>query len=442
MQFFNELGSLVEQRWKDRNYDEGAFPDIAAQALAESSPNKRISPWEIIRWLYTTPDISGQVDMPGEFGDPPITLYTGPRFHIDIYFWLDGTTSVHQHSFCGAFHVLLGSSIHSHYTFRDRRRINQHFVVGRTALESVELLETGATKQILPGEQYIHSLFHLDRPSATICIRTYHTISGAPQYNYRRPYFGIDPFFKDPLSTKQAQSAALLLKMRHPEADAMLGSLLERSDFQTAFSVLEIARANLTANWLEKSFGLVTGEERFQALLDIARRRHGDLVDLISSVFEEAQREHNLVYRRGQITSPEHRFFLALLLNVPDRVRLLELVKQRFPDQEPIETVLDWVDELANTKALGSTEENVLGLSGFDDHYLLALQCMLEGRSLEQTRNTFQEEYPPEYAAELGDKPAELYHAIRDSMPFKAIFQDLPVTSAGEPLGVTQPAFA
>jgi hypothetical protein len=426
MQFFNDLGSLVEQRWKDQNYDEKVFPDIAAQALVDTSPYENISPWEIIRWLHTTARIPGQMDMASEFGNPPITLYTGPRFHIDVYFWLDGTTSVHQHAFCGAFHVLLGSSIHCRYTFQDRRQLNQHFVVGRMALESVDLLETGASKRILPGEQYIHSLFHLDRPSATICVRTYHTMSGTPQYNYSRPFFGIDPFFKDPLSVKQAQSATLLLKMQHPDVDVMLGDLIAGSDFQTTFSILTVAYNHLTSNWLGKSFGLSTGEERFYKLLGIARQRHGELADLIMPVFEEARRQNNLIYRRGQITGYEHRFFLALLLNVPDRAKLLALVKQRFPDRDPVETVIEWLDELANTKVMGSAEANVLGIDGLDDDYLFVFQCLLEGLTIEQMKNRFKEESSAENLDGIGNKPEELYNTIRNSLLFKSLFLDSP----------------
>ena len=32
MKFFNELGSLVEGRWKEKNYSEELFPSIAAKA--------------------------------------------------------------------------------------------------------------------------------------------------------------------------------------------------------------------------------------------------------------------------------------------------------------------------------------------------------------------------------------------------------------------------
>jgi len=424
MQFFDELGSLIEQRWKDHSYDEKVFPDIAAEALAETSPDKHVSPWEIIRWVFNATHIPNQQDVGGEFGDPPITLYSGPRFMIDVYYWLDGTTSIHQHSFCGAFQVMLGSSLHSVYKFVPKQEINEHFVVGDMLLGNVELLEQGKIKRILPGKRYIHSLFHLDRPSVSICVRTYYNISGAPQYKYHKPYFSIDPFFREPLTIKQIQSASLLLNMPHPEADAMISDLLSRSDFQTAFGLLELARSHLTGDHLEKRFGLSTGKERFQTLVATARQRHGELVDFIQPVFEEAQRQHNLVHRRGQITSNEHRFFLALLLNVADRLKVLELVKQRFPERNPVDTITEWVAELSHTKVFGSSEPNVLGIQDLDEDYLFVFQCLLEGFTIGQTRSAFLEELSDEDAQGLGDKAETLYNTIRHSMLFRSIFLD------------------
>jgi hypothetical protein len=426
MQLFDELGSLIEQRWKKHSYDERRFPEIAAEALAETALDKHVSPWKIVRWLFSATQIPSQQDLAGEFGNPPITLYTGPRFCIEVYYWLDGTTGIHHHSFCGAFQVLLGSSLHCHYRFVPKHEINEHFLVGDMLLGSVELLEQGEIKRIPPGKQYIHSLFHLDRPSVSICVRTYHTVSGAPQFRYHKPCFAVDPFFKDQLTIKQIQCASLLLSMQHPEAASMIGDLLSRSDFQTAFGILDLARSHLASNHLEKSFGLSTGEERFQALLETARRRHGELVDLMLPVFEEAIRQRNLVHRRGQITSNEHRFFLALLLNVPDRAKVLELVRQRFPEQDPVNTITDWVEELANTRVAGSSEPNVLGIDDFDEDYLFVFQCLLEGLTIEQMKSAFQEELSEEDFRGLGDKPETLYDTIRNSMLFGSIFLHVP----------------
>src|ERR1044072_2826981 len=150
MQFFQDLGSLVEQRWRDEDYSEEVFPEIAERALIELPSHNQVNPWDIIRWFNTTTKMPEQQDVSGVFGNPPITLYNGPRFYIDVYYWLDGTTSIHQHGFCGAFQVLLGSSIHSQYDFEEKRKVNAHFSVGQITLNSVELLKEGDVRRILP----------------------------------------------------------------------------------------------------------------------------------------------------------------------------------------------------------------------------------------------------------------------------------------------------
>lgn len=431
MELFKELGALIEQRWREQNYDAEVFPTIAAQALTEASLDSRISPWDILQWVLHATHLPSQQDLPGKFGDPPITLFSGPRFHIDVYFWLDGTTSIHQHSFCGAFQVLAGASIHSHYRFACQEVINEHFHIGEMQLEKVELLEQGQIRPILPGDRYIHSLFHLDRPSATICVRTYHTTTSTPQFNYLKPSFAIDPFYSDPLTTKQMQSVALLLKMEHPDALAMIDDLLTRADFQTTFSLLDFVRGFLQGKPLENAFGLTTGEEQWQRLLATARRKHGHRVDLLLPVFAEAKRQNNLIHRRSQITSPEHRFFLALLLNVPSRENVLAMVAQRFPDDDPVELVTDWLEELANTKLWGSSEANVLGLSEVDDQYLWVFQSLLRGASRRATLEAF--------AAEVGERDAEdqekiaaLYDSITHSLLFQTLFPASPATAQTE----------
>jgi hypothetical protein len=424
MQFFQDLGSLVEERWRDKNYGEEVFPEIAGRALIEMAPHREVDPWDIIRWVNTTTQLPEQMDVAGAFGDPPVTLYNGPRFYIDVYYWLDGTTSIHQHGFAGAFQVLLGSSIHSQYDFEEKEKINAHFSVGRIVLDSVELLKEGDVRQIVPGQQHIHSLFHLDRPSATVTIRTRSTPGAQPQFNYHKPYFAADPFYKSPTMLKRLQCVSLLLSMKHPQADDLIGDLLSRSDFQTAFEIIETVFNQLAHDQLEEAFGLSTSKERYEALVKIASRRHGQIVDLIPPVFEEVKRQNYLIHRRSQITSNEHRFFLALLLNVPDRVKVLDLVRQRFPDEDPVTTIIDWVEELANTKTVGSPEPNVLGINDFDDDYLFVLQCLLEGLPFESIRNAFEKEFSREYTNGLSDKPEKLCESIRHSLLFGSILLD------------------
>ncbi len=279
MGFFRKLGILVETRWREKNYDDAVFPEIAATALAEHSPAARVDAWDVIRDFTADYALPSQQDIEGNFGNPPITLFVANRFYIDIYFWLDGTTNKHQHAFAGAFQVLLGSSIHSHYRFAVEKRFSPHFAIGRLSINDVELLSAGDIKRIIPGSNYIHSLLPLDRPSATITVRTVGLPDFQPQFSYLQPGIAYDPFLKEPAQIKKGQIAKLLLEMQHCEADAIIARMLSSSDLHTDFMILSQAYHNLHQSSLLKLLGVTRNVERFDRLLAAARRKHGHLVD-------------------------------------------------------------------------------------------------------------------------------------------------------------------
>jgi hypothetical protein len=381
MKAFVELGGLVEERWRDRNYDQASFSEIASEALLEANLIERINPWEIIRWVHTTPDLPRQHDPEGKFGNPPITLFAGARFCIDVYFWLDSTTAIHQHGFSGAFQVLLGSSVHSRYCFNKDREINPHFLIGKVLLKEVSLLTKGNIKRIRSGAGFIHSLFHLERPSATITVRSKLDPHDAIQYLYLKPYLAIDPFFAEDSLRRKVQTVCLLLSMRHPEADRFIGDLLDAADFQTTFAVLDAAFGVLGNNELERLFQISKSFERFRAMIARARLRHGEVADLLLPVFEEKRREADICRRRSVIQSEDHRFFLALLLNVPERTMVLDLIRQRFPHADPVDSALSWISDLATRKVFGSSEPNVIGLPGFDLSHTIVFEGLLRGLS-------------------------------------------------------------
>src|SRR5687767_12829572 len=152
MEIFQNLGAKIEQLWRDKNYDESLFPQVAGKALREANVPEKVSGWEVIQWTMNQTYLPDQRDLHASFGDPPITLYNSPRFHIDVYFWLEGTTAVHQHAFCGAFQVLMGSSIHSWYDFDLQEKINLFTEIGNINLKTVDLLTVGDVQEIRSEE--------------------------------------------------------------------------------------------------------------------------------------------------------------------------------------------------------------------------------------------------------------------------------------------------
>jgi hypothetical protein len=391
MQQFEELGVLVESRWRAQNYNEDLFPEIAAQALVEADLTGQVNPWEIIRWVHSSPELPRQRDRKANFGNPPITLFNGPRFYVDVYFWLDGTTSIHQHSFSGAFQVLLGSSVHSHYRFEKDLEINPYFLIGEVELHDVSLLVKGDVREIRPGPQFIHSLFHLERPSATITVRSDRAPRDAIQYSYLKPHVAFDPFFEEDSLAKKVQTVSLLLSMKHPQADHFIGDLIDASHFHATFAILDTAFGFLGNNELESLFHLSKSTDRFEAMLNRARHRHGELTELLPPVFEEKQRQNDIAKRRGMIEGKDHRFFLALLLNVPERTMVLDLIRQRFPESDPVDLAVGWIKEMAAIRIFGSPEPNVLGIKNFEPSYLMVFDGLFRGLSIadiEKSANT------------------------------------------------------
>ena len=104
------------------------------------------------------------------------------------------------------------------------------------------------------------------------------------------------------------------------------------------------------------------------------------------------------------VTNPEHRFFIALLLNVDDRETVFKLVKSRFPNADPIEKILDWTYDLAQTRVLGVNIPNALGIEGFDDVDLSIVEHLLRGKSEAEMLGAIETEYGSEKAGGAGEK--------------------------------------
>jgi hypothetical protein len=289
-------------------------------------------------------------------------------------------------------------------------------------LKVCELLKLGDVKEIRAGRQYIHSLFHLDQPSATIVVRTEKSPLHLPQFSYHKPYIALDPFFDHQTTTKKLQSLGPLFRVDHPETDRLISELLETADFQTSFSVLSTAHNHLSGGFLGQLFNLEAPAARFASFLEIVMRRHGAKASRLNEIFEHRDRVNDLVRRRGYVTNPEHRFYFALLLNVDGRDRILSLVKARFPDADPIGKILDWTYDLAQTRVVGVNAPNALGIENFGDVDLSILENLLRGRSDDETIEALSAEYGTEKLVEAD--PDGKISRIRNSVIFRPLLSE------------------
>ena len=119
-----------------------------------------------------------------------------------------------------------------------------------------------------------------------------------------------------------------------------------------------------------------------------------------------------ILSRRNYVTNAEHRFFMALLLNVDGRERIFALVKQRFPDTDPIERILDWTFDLAATRVVGIDTTNALGIPDFGAPEMFVLENILHGKSDDEIKKAFHEENPDTGPAGIADAIAKVRAAV------------------------------
>ena len=339
--FFNELGCTVLERWKRQNFSLEPFPQIACAALEERMPARRVDLQAVMRDFLLCEEQPFQTD--SDFGEPELVVYSHPKFYIQLLFWLDGTTAIHQHEFSGAFHVMHGSSIHARYAFEDARPVTPYLRVGNVRMKKIEILESGRTVPIVSGQQAIHSLFHLDSPSVTAVVRTQHDPGTGPQFNYLPPHIAIDPLHGDLLTMRRKQLLDVLEHVEDPGYAELVMEMIADLDFERGFYVLQHSMA-----YLQRL-------DAWEAATRAFEKRHGALAAGVAATLQEEARRSVIKGLRSTIIEPEHRFFLALLMNAPTRADLLALVAQRFPKEAPLDIVLRWVQELTEVSEEGVT---------------------------------------------------------------------------------------
>ena len=369
--FFKTLGETVYAKWKKVNFDLTRFPEIARKALEKSNPSKHVELTELIHDFLLQDDQPFQTS--SGFGQPELILFDNPKFYIQALFWLDGTTDIHQHEFSGAFHVMAGSSIHSRYDFEKPKAITAHFCLGNLKLREVALLETGSTVPIVSGRSCIHSLFHLETPSVTIVVRTHSDPGTGPQFTYLPPHVALDPIQQDALTTRRKQLLDVLEQTEAPDYADLLVEMLGELDFERGFFILQNCIGHL------RNLGA------WDRAWSTFARKHGSLAGSVKPTLEEIIRRDALTAMRGEFEDVEHRFFLALLLNLERREDILRLVASRHKG-DAVVTILRWAEELihADEHGLWLLDAKLPWLVGLEeeDHkqiFLNALPSFLKG---------------------------------------------------------------
>jgi len=338
---FQLLGEEIHAKLKRHSFDEKALPAVAAEALSIIELENDFRLDELAEFVIAT-KIAQRVD---EFSNLPLTVYRCEEFFIQILVWMDATTAIHQHAFSGAFRVLVGSSLHSVYEFNERERINSQFLLGDVRLKMAEILRTGDVRPIHPGStDFVHALFHLDRPSVTVVVRNYYEPWAAPQYTLELPDIA---FNEDGLSCDQrvklfCRLLAAAGDLNQEEAVDLLISKGTILDFPRLFIVLR------------QNYHLLSAELDWNNFINTALDVHGQLAGHLTPWVRSKKRETSLVLARKEVKDSELRFFLALLLNLPSRTWIYRLIREKFPESSAEDLCCQWLKRLREQERLSS----------------------------------------------------------------------------------------
>ncbi len=332
--FFHELGSEAVRAWQAVNFAPKSFPELAAALLQKAAPSKNLDVDELMEDFLLSESQPFQTQ--SGFGQPELVVFDHPRLYIQLLFWMDGTTDIHQHEFDGAFHVLKGSSLHSTFQFLDPKPVSAHLRTGTLKRLRSDLLPTGATLPIEAGTGFIHALFHLETPSVTVVLRTHTSPGTGPQFTYLPPHIALDPFHHDSLTQRRKQLLDVLDASEHPDFPRLVFSMLDTLDFERGFFILQNCVTALRSRDL------------WEDAAKVFRKRHSRLARAVFPTLDEILRRDLLAALRGSVQEPEHRFFLALLLNLDTCKDLHRLIADRFSGK-PQKTIQRWMTELWET---------------------------------------------------------------------------------------------
>ena len=340
------LGAAVQRAWDAAHRDERALPGIALDALAELPP-PAFELADVTRYLIEPRAVQNLAAR--QFSDMPLVVYQGAGFYIELLIWVDGSTSIHQHGFSGVFRVIEGSSLHSVYDFQPTRRINSRAFVGDIRCISLDYLKAGDQRRITSGPKGLaHALFHLDRPSVTLVIRTVKDSDSGPQLSFHPPSLALHGRREDAVVGRLERWFGVASKLGPGALPGTVMQELSGLDFEScAALVLRNPQATLAASRVTPWQRALGAASPFRAAL--ASAYGAELADVLMQALLEAEKFEDLVKMRDFIADPDLRFFVALLLNGRSSPQIQAAILGRTPGVNPVTFCADAIVKFASS---------------------------------------------------------------------------------------------
>ncbi len=326
--YFARLGRVIDRRWSAAHRDEEALAHIAAEALVEMPPRDAFDPFTLARaFLEPGRPAPRQLAHTGAFGQPAITVHHGQGFVIDVYFWTNCRSAIHNHPFCGAFTLLSGYSLHSVWRYEERARFGPRASLGELTHAGVDLLDAGAIVPFsLRDRPLIHTLMHVPRPSVSMVVRT---VRALDYFRYLPPGVCLAMDDADDDVARQMRVVEMFGVSGREEYPDVLCDFLSTVDAETALRTLFATQAGAPRGELR---------DRVEA---IVKRRFGAESDALLAALDEAARVAEIDAVRAELTSDEDRFVASLMLCATNRAQALALTRRRMGD-DPVARLASW----------------------------------------------------------------------------------------------------
>ena len=194
-------------------YRPAELPAIASRVLSDSRPDQSYDLAALADWTLTAAQFPDACNPFGPLGPPAFTVWSSPRFYVNVYVYTTPEVVVHDHDFSGAFMNLAGVTIHCTYELSGATSIDETVRAGELRLKGIEAISEGRVRPIDAGESFIHQVWHVSRPTVVLVVRTPPLTPSPRQFQYLRPSIATQVFRSGSLSIGYPERFAHTRKM-------------------------------------------------------------------------------------------------------------------------------------------------------------------------------------------------------------------------------------
>lgn len=299
------IAERIDAEWKGAGYQPADLPAIASRVLADSRPDREYDLGALADWTLAATELPDACNPFGPLGPPAFTVWSNPRFYVNVYVYTTPEVVVHDHDFSGAFMNLSGVTIHCTYEFGGDA-VDETVHVGALRLKGIEAIGEGKVRTIEAGESFIHQVWHVSQPTVVLVVRTPPLTASLRQFQYLRPSIATQVFRSDSMSVGFPKRFANTRKMAEGlrMSEAGIGYVKELVRRERPWDAVW----HLMENWR-----YLRNTGALEEVIASGAKHQGEWF----AAMENAGTEHDVFTSIGwqRVMSPRDRIVLALLFS-------------------------------------------------------------------------------------------------------------------------------